>query len=572
MSRYSYLSIIFILQIVFLFPANAQRPVLDENGNETGLINMNPDPDGEPWIAGGLGPMTEEERVAFDNIPTFTLPAHLKGRQLPPTCDHSTEPEFRPIFNQIGGSCGQASGMGYHFTFERNQALGTTAAETKNRCAYGITWNFLNGGSGSGSFPHSGYYIAQVIGCGHVPDFNNADNGGSQTAWMDGYAGYHNGNDCHVTEIVKFQASDIAGMKNWFYDKATGTGKNGGCVTFCSNCNYPTTTIASGPYKGEKLCTSLTDGNAHAQTFSGYSDEISYDVNGDGRITNDVDITRDGVVDYNDYETGAIQLVNSWGSTWMNKGKLWVRYGGIKCNTIIGIRVAKHVPKMECKIKISHSSRSSIRITTGVSNDISATDPKDTMMYAKAFNYAGGSYPMEGSGGSNEIEIGLDATKLYNKITGTQAKIFLVVDSKGGTGKVTSFSVLDYAHGEPPVEYTCTQQNVAINTGKTTLFVVISGTPVTKTVTPEIAHDIRFFNKRVYFTIPRKPGADKVTIKLYSMQGKLLRTVMSEKLMSSGDHSISLQPQSDAGMADGNYLCSVKIGDFVKTVGVVMKR
>jgi hypothetical protein len=133
--------------------------------------------------------------------------------------------------------------------------------------------------------------------------------------------------------------------------------------------------------------------------------------------------------------------------------------------------------------------------------------------------------------------------------------------------------VLDYAHGEPPVEFTCTEQNVAINKGKTILFVVISGTPVVKTISPDNAYDIKLYNEQVHFTIPRKSGKDKVSVKLYSVQGKLIRTVMSERMMNPGHYSISLPRRSDDRLpADGNYLCSVKIGDFVKTIGVVLKQ
>lgn len=34
-------------------PISAEVPILDENGNQTGLINMNPDLNAEAWVAGG---------------------------------------------------------------------------------------------------------------------------------------------------------------------------------------------------------------------------------------------------------------------------------------------------------------------------------------------------------------------------------------------------------------------------------------------------------------------------------------------------------------------------------------
>ena len=48
------LSIILSVSLFLSFTAIGQVPILDENGSETGLINVNPNPNGEPWIAGGI--------------------------------------------------------------------------------------------------------------------------------------------------------------------------------------------------------------------------------------------------------------------------------------------------------------------------------------------------------------------------------------------------------------------------------------------------------------------------------------------------------------------------------------
>jgi hypothetical protein len=465
---------IFIGMFLITNQVAGQRPILDEFGKETGLVNMNPDPDGELWIAGGLKPMTAQEEAAWNRLPKFKLSPKLRGRQLPPTCDNSTAYEFREIFNQIGGSCGQASGMGYHFTYERNLALGTTGADPENICAYGFTWNFVNGGSGSGSWPSAGYGIAKEMGCGHVIDFNNADNGGSGTAWMDGYEGYYNANDCHIVEQVTFSKDDIDELKNWFYDKGTGTGKNGGCITFGSSTSFSNTTVQSGPFQGEKLATSLSSGSSHAMTLSGYSDEVGYDLNGDGKITNDIDITRDGIVDIRDREEGAWQLVNSWGGSWNNSGKIWVLYSGFGGQKITGITVEQIETKLMIKATVTHSSRNSLELTTGFSEDINATSPDDTKGYGRAFNEVGGSYPMEGSGGSSTLEIGLDVTEFYKQGM-AQGKFFLIAESSSGT--VESMSLMDYTSGDV-VETECDQTNVSIS-GTTYLSVVKIFSPLT---------------------------------------------------------------------------------------------
>jgi hypothetical protein len=312
------------------------------------------------------------------------------------------------------------------------------------------------------------------MGSGHVADFNDADNGGSGTAWMDGYDGYFNANDCHVIEQVKFDNSDIEELKNWFYDKGTGSGENGGLITFGSSTSFNIATIQSGPFQGEKLSTRLESGSSHAMTLTGYSDEIEHDINGDGKITNDIDLTRDGIVDYRDRETGAWQLVNSWGGSWNNSGKIWVLYSGFEGNNIVGIKVKEFETKLMIKASVTHSSRSSLKLTTGFSSDITASTPSETKSYSRAFNNSGGSHPLEGSGGSSTLEIGLDATEFYT--TGmAQGKFFLIAESSSGT--VASMSLIDYTSGDV-LETVCDQTNVSIS-GTTYLSVVKTFAPLT---------------------------------------------------------------------------------------------
>jgi len=519
----------FIVCTLFVSRIHGQRPILDEHGNPTGLINMNPDPDGEPWIAGRLSPLTKEEIAAFNRLPKFKVPEKLRGRQLPPTCDNSEAPEFRPIFNQIGGSCGQASGMGYHFTYERNLALGTLPTTKDNICAYGFTWNFVNGGSGSGSWPSAGYNIAKEMGCGHVTDFNNADNGGSGTAWMDGYEGYYNANDCHIVKTVSFSKDDVEELKNWFYDKGTGEGENGGCITFGSSTSFSIQTIQSGPYEGQKISTSLSSGSSHAMTLAGYSEEVTFDLNGDGRITSDIDVTRDGIIDLRDREDGAWQLVNSWGGSWNNSGKIWVMYGGFGGSNILGIEVEPFETQLMAKVTVTHSSRSSLKLTTGFSANINDNSPTDTKGYSKAFNKAGGSNPMEGSGGSSTIEIGLDVTEFADLITGGAGKIFLIASSSGGTGKIDKFSVMDYTGGAIPQEYVCDESDVTIESN-TVLSVVISTSPTITFVSPGAGQEVEQFTK---CTIKWGDNIDgNVKIELY--KGSSLKETLASSTESDG--------------------------------------
>jgi len=211
---------------------------------------------------------------ARKEYPKFELLPSLKDRDLPLICDNSTKEQFPPIISQYKTSCGQASSMGYHFAYERNLTLNTSSKLPENIMAYNFTWNFINDGNG-GSWPHEGYEIAKKMGCANSADFeiNN------RTAWLNGYEKYYNANDCHVTDIVSFKNHEIEKLKNWFYDKGTGTGKNGGLVTFASNMVMTYEWIWEG-----KIITNIAKGKlSHAMTLVGYNDNISCDLNKDGK-------------------------------------------------------------------------------------------------------------------------------------------------------------------------------------------------------------------------------------------------------------------------------------------------
>ena len=53
---------------------------------------------------------------------------------------------------------------------------------------------------------------------------------------------------------------------------------------------------------------------------------LSADFNNDGQYTNDVDLNGDGQVGVEDWEKGAVLMINSWGSSYANSGKVWVMY------------------------------------------------------------------------------------------------------------------------------------------------------------------------------------------------------------------------------------------------------
>jgi len=131
-------------------------------GSQSQNRNLNPDPDGDPWIVGGLRELTAEDWEMLNKIPQWKPenPADLKD--LPLQVDNTINPWFRPVFSQSGGSCAQASGIGYHFTYEIDYERNLNAGIPENQYPTHYTWDFLNGGVGNGSWYFDGWLRKRI--------------------------------------------------------------------------------------------------------------------------------------------------------------------------------------------------------------------------------------------------------------------------------------------------------------------------------------------------------------------------------------------------------------------------
>jgi hypothetical protein len=453
------------------------------------LVNVNPDPDGEPWIAGGI---TEEEwNRMISGLPSLDqiIPGGLSktaAAALPEKVDNSVLTAFRPVFNQKGGSCAQASSIGYIFTYEINLLRGLPGNVQENQYPYDFSYNFCNAGSGNnGSNPNQGFDIALFCGIPDVKTYGGFGLG-KYTQWMSGYDNYYLAMANRAQSQFTIKVNTTAGidqMKQWLQNHGTGAA-NGGCLIFCYNATGEViATLATGtPEAGKKVMPKFGTTGGHAVTIAGYNDSVRYDYNADGKYTNNIDITGDGTVDIKDWEIGALYMVNSWGTSFGNSGKIYIPYkmcadpAGLNGSTLYGMKTDQAMvkPKLTYKITMTHDNRSQIRLRAGYANNGTATAATGTAKsFGKAFNYAGGVFPMQGVN-ADPIEIGLDVSSLTTSLTASTVTCFLLIDSKGGAGTIQRFSVLDYRNGDTPVETVCSQENVAIPTGALTMKVVLN--------------------------------------------------------------------------------------------------
>lgn len=370
---------------------------------------------------------------------------------LPTFVDNSLLKYFPPIINQKGGSCAQASGIGYMFTYEINRFLDTEAKDDERLFSYLYVWNYLNNGKDEGGFVDSGLQIAKRIGVMTEKDYGYSS--AYQYKWASGYEKYYNASKYRVKSIFNLKtesSEDILGVKQHLF--------NGGLLTFSiytqtwdMNSNY------TGPSKTNYtylLNKPGLDGGAHALTIVGYDDFVE-STDKDGNLCK-----------------GAFIVVNSWGKHSHDNGRFYLPYHlftnrpkdtqnhNFLSYEFTGIDVKTHTPAIMFKIGLNYSSRNDLYISI-MGDDKEEGSYFQYVTYPFVYNNNGGDFPMCGAyGGDKYFEFGIDFSDQFEK--GIEANhdfkrfaLNITVSERGkisGEGQLEHFSVIDYRYN-PPKEY-----------------------------------------------------------------------------------------------------------------------
>ena len=226
-----------------------------------------------------------------------------------------------------------------------------------------------------------------------------------------------------------------------------------------------TKTIPEGEYlAGDDLWVRWgPSGYGHGITCVGYDDQVGFDVNGDGKISNDIDGNGDGQVTLADWERGAFIVVNSWGHDWSKDGKIFLLYSAMvdptweRGNYLGRIEVGRYLPQSTLKLKLACNNRSALRVTIGIARDTEAAKPEHeiTPQFLNGWPLFGqgnnvGAVPLAGPGDDSPLEVGIDLTPLLQKLgpdADGKGRLFLRVarsEESEATGTLHSLAVRSY--------------------------------------------------------------------------------------------------------------------------------
>ena len=423
-------------------------------------------------------------------IPQLDFPAAYRHRQLPAVVDNSLN-EYWPVIQDqyLFFSCQQYAGVAYVYSYEMNRLRNLPGNNPENRFPTHYTWNFMNQGERyvGVNFLQSFDVIKQQ---GHM----NSNDYGMDTltsvlGWISGYDKYYRGMSNHLKQVYSIEINSATGintLRNYLYDHLDGSATGGiACFTTSSAALYGGLLLPPGtPEAGKNIITGWMPDPDHGLAIVGYNDSIRYDVNKDGKYTNNLDITGDGIVDARDWEIGGFKIANSYGNWWDDSGYAYALYrtfafnydeGGIWNNRVyvLDADTAYH-PLLTLRATLDYNARNKIRILAGVSSDTLDQLPEHVIDFP-IFNFQGGEHAMQGNDtipGDKSIELGLDVTPLLNFIpSGHPARYFAMVEERDpdhtGNGKISHASFISYQG--TPVEIAIRDTGVVIKDNNTTV-------------------------------------------------------------------------------------------------------
>jgi hypothetical protein len=263
-------------------------------------------------------------------IPELKLPESCRPTVLPAVVDNSVNDCFSGIFTQgMFAACQQYTGVVFAFTYEMNRLRGLNGKLPENIYPAHYTYNFFNNADWTQgvSYFHS-FEVLRTQGQMNLADYGSEE-GMNAWGWPSGYAKYYRGMGNRLKGLYYIPVNTEEGqntLKHYLYDHLESS-PVGGVAIFSAQAPFGSffrTLPAGTPEEGKPVMTYFDWYATHGGTVIGYNDSIRYDLNVDGRYTNDMDINGDGKVDLLDHEIGGFRIANSYGAWWGDNGFYYV--------------------------------------------------------------------------------------------------------------------------------------------------------------------------------------------------------------------------------------------------------
>ncbi len=285
-----------------------------------------------------------------------------------PRIDLTAKIWFPPVVTQQGNSCAQQAGLYYLLTAERNRDRGLSSWTPWNRLSPYQAYAILADSMTAGTHVTDGWELALETG---VPREVDLPRGGR---------GLMHGFDKYVQAASRRPASwQLLPLRTESDLRAVKDQLAAGHPVAC-DFQVRGATVVPRPGGGSLVREWGSAGPGHTMVYAGYDDAIGADLNGDGRLTNDLDITGDGRVTLADRELGAFLVVNPWGPRWGTGGKAWALYRHHavvpwpRSGEVAVVRAAKDAPPRRM-LRISLSLRERRDLTLSVSDGSHHVNP-----------------------------------------------------------------------------------------------------------------------------------------------------------------------------------------------------
>ena len=275
-----------------------------------------------------------------------------------PRVDLTTQPWFPPIVRQQGNSCAQQAGLYYLLTAEQNRQRGLSSQTAAARLSPYLAYTMLADSLTSGTHVTDGWNLTRETG---VPLENDLPRAGR---------GLMHGFDKYVRALrhrpLAWQllplrtAADLRAVKDQL--------ASGHPVA----CDFQVrgATLLKRAQGGTLVRQWGRSGPGHNMVYAGYDESIGFDTNGDGRLTNDLDLTGDGRVTLADHERGAFLVVNPWGPRWGTGGKAWALWrehaltSWPRAGEVAVVQAAKaESPRLMLRLSLALKERGSLLVT-----------------------------------------------------------------------------------------------------------------------------------------------------------------------------------------------------------------